>query len=71
MAEMFNIIWSWLEIGYSLASIDEKLIWNETKAIFKMATDALRSISNKFQSLVSYSQEKSWKEENGAVVKVC
>ena len=71
MAEIATFIWSWLERGYNLAIGHAKTIWNETKAIFKMAMDALGSVSSRFQACVSYSQETSWKKEYSAKVEVC
>ena len=71
MAEIFSPIWSWLVRGYNLAVNAAKWIWAETKAILKMAMDALTSFSKQFQAYFSYSREESWKEENGAGVKVC
>ena len=55
MAETINFIWSWLESGYNLATGNAKSTWNETKVIFKMAIDALTSISKNFQGYISYS----------------
>ena len=71
MAELVAFIWSWLERGFISAHKDNKSIWAETKAILKMAMDALTSFSKQFQAYFSYSREESWKEENGAGVKVC
>lgn len=71
MAGIFNFIWSWLESGYNLAMNGTKWIWAETKAIFKMAMDALKSIGEKFQVFFSYSRERSWEGKNGAGAEVC
>ena len=71
MAGIVNFIWSWLERGYNLAVKVAKWIWAETKAIFRMAMDALKSIGNRFRAYFSYSRERSWIEENGCRVEVC
>ena len=71
MAGIVNFIWSWLERGYNLAVKVAKWIWAETKAIFRMAMDALKSIGNIFRGFFSYSRERSWSEENGCRVEVC
>lgn len=71
MAEIFNLVWSWLESGFNLAVGNAKTIWAEIKAIFKMAMDALTSICNNFQAYFSYSKELSWVEGHGSGVEVC
>ena len=64
-----NFIWGWLESGYNLAIGHAKFIWNETKAIFKMATDALESICQNFEGRVSVTREITWRDDSG--VEVC
>lgn len=71
MAEIVNFVWSWLESGYNRAMDSTKWIWAETKAIFKMAMDALKSFGKKFQAYFSYSRERSWEGKNGASAEVC
>ena len=71
MAAILNFMWSWLESGYNLAAKYAKWIWAETKAIFRMAMDALKAIGNIFRGFFSYSRERSWSEENGYRVEVC
>ncbi|XP_066018405.1 uncharacterized protein [Pocillopora verrucosa] len=68
MAAILNFMSSWLESGYNLAAKYSKWIWAETKAIFRMAMDALKSISNRIRAYFSYSRERSWIEENGCRV---
>lgn len=71
MAEIVNFVWSWLESGYNRAMGRTKLIWAETKAIFKMAMDALKSMGKTFQAYMSYSRERVWEGKNGAGAEVC
>ena len=71
MAEMFSAIWSWLKRGYNLAVNSTKWIWAGIMEIFEKAMDAFKSITTEFQAFFSYSSKRSWREEDGAVVKVC
>ena len=71
MAAILNFMGSWLESGLNLAAKYAKWIWAETKAIFRMAMDALKSISNRIRAYFYYTRERSWIEENGCRVEVC
>lgn len=71
MAEIVNLIWSWLESGLNRAADNAKEIWAEIKTIFKMAIDALTSICNNFNLHISCSRERSSVEGDGTSAEVC